>query len=158
MPEVGSLTIEDAQLIYRNFAGREGLFNAEGDRNFSVLLDEDTANRMLEDGWNVRELKPRDGEERGAPILQVSVSFKRKPPEIYLVSRNRRTKLTEDMVELLDAIDYSLVDLIVNPYPWSVGGKSGIKAYLKKMFVTVREDDLDRKYENVGFNDEGDSD
>lgn len=155
MPEVGSLTIEDAQLIYRNFAGREGLFNAEGDRNFSVLLDMDTAADMLADGWNVRAMKPREGEQQETFILQVSVKFKNKPPEIYLISRNRRTKLTEDMVELLDAIDYSMVDLIVNPYPWSVGGKSGIKAYLKKMFVTVREDDLDRKYEKVGFNDEG---
>ena len=41
------------------------------------------------------------------------------------------------------------MDLTLNPYAWEVNGKTGVKAYLKSIFVTIVEDDLDRKYADV---------
>ena len=38
--KIPPLTIENAQLIYRNFAGRQTVFNAEGDRNFGIVLED----------------------------------------------------------------------------------------------------------------------
>ena len=140
--------IEDARLIYLNFEGRGDKFNREGDRNFSVVLDPETANKMLEDGWNVKSREPRDEGDEPFYYIQVTVSFKAKPPQIFTVTEitKVRTQLTESMVATLDYADIASVDLICNSYDWEVNGKSGTKAYLKKMFVTLRQDALDLKY------------
>ena len=42
--------VEGARLVFRNFSGKEGQYNREGDRNFAVILDQETAERMAADG------------------------------------------------------------------------------------------------------------
>lgn len=140
--------VEGAKLIFLNFSGRETIYNVAGNRNFCVVLDEKTAKAMLADGWNVKLPKPGEDEEENTkdPYLQVAVKYKIRPPKIVLITSGGRTFLTEDMVEILDGMDFENVDLIANASYWEVGDKSGIKAYLKTMYVTVDEDDLDRKY------------
>lgn len=152
-------TIEGARIVFRNFAGREGQYNREGDRNFAVLLDDPKIEKeMKREGWNVKYLTPRDETEKEQPYVQVSVNYKGRPPKIVLLSnrggRQVRTDLGEEEVEILDWIEIANVDLILNPYEWSVSGKTGIKAYLKSMFVTMDEDELDQKYNTVPYADE----
>jgi hypothetical protein len=150
MPNDGTVLMEGVRIVFRNFAGKEGQYNREGDRNFAVLLNDDTANAMAEDGWNIKWLQPReDADEDDTPqaYLQVSVNYsKGRPPTIALITGRGRTNLDEDSVEMLDWADITNVDLIVRPYAWEVQGKSGVKAYLKSMFVTIEEDELERKY------------
>ena len=43
-------------------------------------------------------------------------------------------------------VDIETVDLIVNGSYYEMNGKSGLKAYLQSMFVTIREDALELKY------------
>lgn len=138
--------VENARIIYLNFKGRESQFNSQGDRNFCVVLDDKTAKKMAKDGWNVKFPEPRDEEEIRDPYIQVSVKYKIRPPKIVMLTSTSRTFLTEDNVEILDGMDFRNVDLIANASYWEVGGKSGIKAYLKTMYVTLDEDDLDLKY------------
>lgn len=146
-----SVVMENVQIIFRNFAGKEGQYNREGDRNFAVLLDPETASAMEADGWNVKQLRPREadeGEEQlaGAFYLPVSVSYKGRPPRVVLVTTRGRTNLDEDSIEMLDWADIVNVDLIVNPYAWTVAEKSGVKAYLQSIYVTIEEDPLEIKY------------
>jgi hypothetical protein len=141
-----TVKIEDARIIFRNFAGKETKYNREGDRNFAVVLPPDIAQQMLADDWNVRFLDPRDEGDDGVYYLPVAVSYKNKPPKIVMITSTARTHLDQESVETLDYADILTVDLIVNPYSWAVNDKSGIKAYLKTMFVTIDEDDLEKKY------------
>lgn len=145
----GTLTIEGARLIFRNFAGKEGQYNREGDRSFCVLLDPDLAAQMRRDGWNVKTLKAREEGDEEQAYLSVSVGYRYRPPRINLITSKGRTPLSQEEVEILDWIDTDNVDLIIRPYEWSVRGQSGIKAYLQTMYVQMHEDELDLKYADV---------
>ena len=104
---------------------------------------------MAKDGWNVKWLKPRDEDEKEQAYLTVAVNFKGRPPRVVMVTSRGRTPLGEEDVEVLDWADISNVDMIVRPYEWAVNGKTGIKAYLKSIFVTINEDELELKYADV---------
>lgn len=145
----GTLVIEGARIIFRNFAGREGMYNRDGDRNFCVLLEPELAVQMAEDGWNVKSLKAREETDDVQPYLMVTVGFKIRPPRIVMITSRGRTDLSEHEVEVLDWVDVRNVDLIVRPYEWAVNGKTGIKAYLKSLFITIDEDVLELKYADV---------
>lgn len=148
-PNDNTVVMENVRLIFRNFAGKEGMYNREGERNFAVLLDEETAGKMAEDGWNVKALRAREEGEPEQPYLQVSVNFKGRPPRVVMITSRGRTTLHEDEVEILDWADIRVADLIVRPYEWAVNGKTGIKAYLQSIFVTIEEDELELKYADL---------
>jgi len=158
----GNVTIEDARLVYKNFAGREGEYNEAGVRSFACVLPEDIAQAMAADGWNVKRFKPRmDDDPNTVPeaYVPVAVSYRIKPPRVVMVAERYnhrtgefekvRTNIPEELVEMLDYADMAKVDLIINPSFWSKNGRSGIKAYLHAIYVTVRMDALERKYAEV---------
>ena len=144
--EAKTFMVEDARIIFRNFAGKEGQYNREGDRNFAVVLPEDVASEMLADGWNVRYLQPREDGDVPTPYISVAVNFTNQPPRVVLLTSTARSHLSEDTVEVLDWADIQKADLIARGYDWEVNGKSGTKAYLQSLFVTIEEDELERKY------------
>lgn len=147
MAEAKTFKIEDAQIIFRNFEGKEGMYNKKGDRNFAVIIPDDkTAQDMLRDGWAVKFLEPREEGESPTPYVSVNVNYNNRPPRVVTLTSNGRTNLTEDTVEILDWANIANVDLICRAYDWEVNGKTGTKAYLQTMFVTIEEDDLERKY------------
>lgn len=145
-----NLMIENSRIIFRNFAGNEGQYNRAGDRNFCVPLEPADADAMMRDGWNVKFLKPREEGDEPQAYLKVKVNLGgNRPPKIVMVTSRGRTTLDDDMVGILDWADIASVDMMLNPYSWDVNGKSGITAYLKSIFVTIQEDELDLKYANV---------
>ena len=144
--DVKTFMVEDARLVFRNFSGKEGQYNREGDRNFSVILDPEAAQEMLADGWNVKFLASREDGEPDTPYIQVAVNFSNRPPRVVMITSTARTHLNEDSVAVLDWADIKVCDLIARAYDWTVNGKSGTKAYLQSMFITIEEDELERKY------------
>jgi len=144
-----TVVIENARIIFRNFAGKEGKYNREGDRNFAVLLDTEDAKDMESRDWNIKWLEPREEGDEPQAYLSVSVSYKQRPPRIVMITSRGRTPLSEDEVELLDWADIKTIDMILNPYSWAVSGKTGVKAYLRSMFVTIAEDALELKYADL---------
>jgi hypothetical protein len=142
------IMIENAHIFRRNFTGREGMYNQAGQRNFLVSLDEKTAKEMAKDGWNVKFPEARDEEEDARdPYIQVNVGYKIRPPRIIMITSTGRVIMTEENVEALDWVDIAMADLIFTASEWSVNGKSGIKAWLKSLFITIEEDELERKYQ-----------
>jgi len=142
--------IEEARLVFRNFTGRPGMYNNEGNRNFCVLLTPEQEQSLQEDGWNVKHLRPREEDDLPQPYLQVKVQFGKYPPHIMLITSKGKTDLTENDVSLLDWAEINRVDLIVRPFTWERSdGKHGISAYLKSIYVTIEEDKLEMRYMNV---------
>ena len=145
---VENLVIEGARLIFKNFAGEESKFNRKGNRNFCVILDEDQAHELMDMGWNVKELNSRE-DEPPAYYIQVSVSFDNIPPKVLLISGRTKTVLDDTTIDSLDYAEISNVDLIIRPYNWEVNGKTGVKAYLKTMYITVVVDEFASKYDDM---------
>jgi len=148
MSEPLTAQFDKAKLIFKNFEGREGKFNAKGVKGFSVEIpDEKVAQAMLKDRWNVKYPNPREDEEEVRnPHLPVAVNFSIKPPRVIMITSSGKTQLNESTIEMLDWADIKNVDLIVRGFEWSTNDKSGVKAYLKTMYVTLEEDELDRRY------------
>ena len=141
------LKIENAHIFWTNFAGKEKQNNPAGKRNFCVEIpDEDLAVALKRDGWNIKYTK--DSEEYGGPkpYVQCEVRYGDYPPKIYKVTSRNKTLVTEDIVGDFDKDEISYVDLYISPSHWTVGSKSGIKAYVDSMWITVEEDDLTKKY------------
>ena len=154
MAKPQNITLENVSIVFRNFSGADGPFNKAGDRNFGLLIDQESAEAMERDGWNIKYLKPREEGDTPQAWLKVKVNFNGRPPRVVLISENgsgekSKTNLSEDMVSILDWAPLESVDLIINPYEWSVNGNTGITAYLQSIFATMAQDDLEKKYANV---------
>lgn len=150
---VPNLTIRGAKLILKNFQGKEDQYNKDGRRTFGVLLSEEDVAAMAQDGWGVKRLKPRpdDPEQYEQPWLKVEASYRKFPPTVCLINSLGKIRLTEETIGQLDWTAMGNVDIIINPYCYDAfaGNPGGIKAYLKTLYVTVLEDDLDALYADV---------
>lgn len=136
-----NIIIENAKIWARNFKGEEHLpYNPKGKRNFCLTLDPEMARDLVDDGWNVKY--DRDD----IPYIPVAVSFDKYPPKIYEVTSKGKTLLNEETVGDLDDDEIEYIDLIIRPYRWTVNGTSGVKAYVKSMYVTIQENALLDKY------------
>ena len=144
------LQIDNARIVHRNFSGAESKFNRKGDRNFSLVIeDEETARKLADDGWNVKIRDARDDDDVPFMFLPVKIKFNERGPVAYLKAGNAEpVKLDEESIGILDDIDILGIDLDIRPYNWEVNGKTGRTAYLQSIFVTQEVDRFAARFEN----------
>ena len=151
----GILMIDNARIIYRNFSGIGSKFNREGDKNFSVVIDDQQiADSLIQDGWNLKIKPPRDEDDIPFMYLPVKLKFNDRGPNVYLESGKNRIKLDEESISCLDNVDIVNVDLDIRPYDWEVNGKTGRTAYLQSMCVTQEVDRFAKQYAEEEYPEE----
>jgi hypothetical protein len=151
-----TITFRNTQIIYRNFSGKAGPYNEEGERDFCLLLDEGLAMELKDRGLNIKPVKKRDEDETEQMYyLPIAVSYKVRPPRVYMVTGDgdrmplRKTMLDESLVGMMDSLELSEAHLIIAISNYDVRGSKGKKAYLQSFFGHVMLDELEREYETV---------
>lgn len=143
----GILQIDDARIVHRNFKGEGSKFNRAGDRNFSVVIEnEEIADELVKEGWNVKVKPPRDDEDTPFITLPVKIKFNDRGPIVYLRSGDNMVKLDEESIDCIDDMDIISVDMDIRPYDWEVNGKTGRTAYLQSICVTQEIDRFAARY------------
>lgn len=143
-----NLVLKDARILFQNFAGSKKQFNPEGARNFCVVIPDELAPQLMNDGWNIKELKPMEEGLPPTPYLKVNVGFGPYPPTLFMVT-NQKTLLDETTVGLLDASYIVNADVIISASFYEVNGRSGYTAYVQKGYFEIEQDELDLKYQDV---------
>lgn len=145
--------VDGRAIRFRNFAGKAGKFNTEGERNFCLVLDPKDAEEMTEEGYNVKWLKAKDETDVDIPYIKVKVPFRnrygeptRRPPKIVQITKAGKTTLNEESVTNLDWAEIEKADISIRPNEYEPGK---ITAYLKTMYVTLMQDDFEDRYYDV---------
>lgn len=146
-------------ITYKNFSGREGEMNKAGDRNFSVCLDEDTAQYLADRGWYIKVQEPKEGENRVPRyLLKVRISYRFTEPTIIKVSERCKKRVHENDINDLDKLHIKNVSVRITPSKWKKGSNFGVSAYVDRMYVEYEEDSFDDDYINIPDGDYGSED
>lgn len=145
---IPDLEIENAQIkwAFSHFDGRADTFNDEGDHNFTVILSEQQAAELMEQGWPI---KPNQGREEGDPVeylLKIKISYRFEAPKIFLIKNKRKIRADERDLTDIKRTTTEQIDVIIQPSPWVYGGNSGITAYVKELYAVVKESQYAEKY------------
>lgn len=174
------LEIANAQIIFKNFSGREKtaivngrqkVVNDAGRRNFQVILDPeqseiwwngervsnpDFGQELAEIGFNITA-KP--GREEGDPVqyrLPVAVSYDSNiSPKLYLISNGNKVLIDAETIDSLDYMDIIKADIVINngrPYE-NNNGRMMVKAWCNEGYFTLARSRFANVYEDTSFND-----
>lgn len=156
-----TIQIDDARIIYRNFAGNPSQYNREGERNFAVLIDDEEMAEALQNdlnrygvGWNVKIKAPREEGDSPFMFLPVKVKFNARGPKIYVESAGRRMTLDEETIGMLDDIDIRSIELDIRPYDNEVNGRPYRSAYLQSMYIVQEIDRFAARFAEEEFPEE----
>ncbi len=149
--KVEQLMLEEVQIIFKNFTGTKSTYNAEGERNFSVIFDDpEYAKDLIALGWNVRVFRQTDEDDPIQYHMSVKVNYAgHHPPRVFAVKASGALPLEESTIAMLDWTPIKYCDVVINPYKWTVNEDSGIKAYLNTLYAVVDENKFDIKHAGV---------
>ena len=138
--ERGRLLVDDAKIIYKNFAGRGSDYNKEGDRNFSLVIPQEFVEGLLADGWNVKEKVSQSTGEKFY-VMPVTVRYFDENGDgcdAVMKANGSKIILNPDTIGQLDRADIVRCDMDIRPYFWKYGNKSGKSAQLEVISVEIR--------------------
>lgn len=148
------ISIEDTNFIWRtNFSGdpeRDSFGSTARVANI-IIPSQTQAEELIAAGFNVKQTKPKDGEEEGfEPTYFVSIKVNYDtdyPPRIYLVSGDADPLLLdEESVDILDRCYVLNVNATLNPYVNPRTGRSSL--YVRTMYVEqdIEDDPFASRY------------
>lgn len=137
------LQFDDVMITHKNFSGTAGPYNREGERNFSIIIDDaEIAQDLIEMGWKVKIKEPREEGDTPFMYMPIKVKFNGRGPVVYLISGPHRKKLDESQIGMIDNISIKHLDMDIRPYDWErPDGQRGRTSYLQAMYV---EQEVDR--------------
>lgn len=161
----GTLQIDNARIIWPNFAGKEKGFDREGDRNFTLVFDnEELVDELIADGWNIKKRPSDNDDEPPFMTMKVKLGYKEyldkqgnvervSGPTAYLWSNGNRTELDQDSIECLDHIDRGEINLDIRPHDWFYNGREGRTARLNVIEVFQNVDRFQERYARMSRED-----
>lgn len=152
---VPNIVINNARLIFCNFSGAPEKYSRNPGRHFGVVIDDpEQAAALAEEGWNVKTFIPKhqeEGENIVIHFIDVKISFDVVPPTIKLVTNNKPVAIGEEELDTLDNVRINSAKVAIRPYCWEVDGKSGIKGYLKTLYLEIERDEFAYLYDDEPF-------
>ena len=173
----GNLNVENAVLLFKNFAGEPTRVNpAGGKRTFNLVLNQEYAEKLHAQSWNVkaREVKDQIAEDERALTVNFDTYMQQHqgqfdhvmffteivvnensefPPKIYKVSEFNGEKtmaiIPPDQWYRLDKEQLMNVDLVIHPYTHgrSIANPDAKKGYLKTLYaMAMPVNDFNGKY------------
>lgn len=142
------VTIEGTKLMFRNFAGAKTQYNREGDRNFHVVIDKDTADKMDKDDWFIKINEPKNEGDEVKYTVKVRIG-ENDEPSVYVIGENKKpVRFNKGQFKRIDRLNIVDVDVVFHQAAstFEYHGREYHSAYLDKIFINILEDDLDKKY------------
>lgn len=136
------IAIENTNFIFRtNFSGDpdRDTYGNDARRANIIIPDVEQAQYLIDQGFNVKVTKPREGyEEDFVPeyFVAIGVNYDSPfPPKIYLVPGHEAEPvlLNESSVSCLDGIQVHNVNVVLNPYTNQKTGRKSL--YVRTMYV-----------------------
>lgn len=138
------VSIENTRFIFEtNFSGdpRRDKFGSTK-RYANIVLPEDVASQLMEEGFNVKCLDPKEDYESNEPtyFIKATCNFESKyPPRIYLVSGdNNPSLLDSEAVGVIDTVYIKNVNAILSKWYNDNTGKWSL--FVRTLYV---EQELD---------------
>lgn len=142
-----TVVLKDIGLVFRNFSGEARQYNNPGDRNFNARVSEAQANMLRSKGFRIKEMTPNEYSDEPSYFLKVKVSYRFDAPNINLITSRCTRRLDEDSVGELDHMSIEKCDISIVGSNWTQpSGESGVTAYLRSMYATLKEDPLELEY------------
>ena len=149
------LVIKDVRIVMktRNFSGlNPGKFDRPGARNFSIFLDPEKVDiqKLQEEGWNIKFGKPNPEDPDDVPSAFLRIHANWFPledsrsgmnPMIFKSVGGEMIRLDEETVKSLDKDEILKANVTITGRWMESPTYTGVVAYLKKLAVTVSEDD-----------------
>lgn len=141
--------VDDARIMFRNFAGAEGRYNQKGRRNFCLQLDDESSKLLEDDGFNVKVLEPRD--EDGTPIHYIKVNVNMdsvRPPIIQYKNNHGIMDLDENTIIKLDDASFRELHIEFNAYRRTDEATriTTTTAYVSKILAVIEEDEFESRF------------
>lgn len=146
-PHYEPIILEDARLLFPNFAGIATEFNKPGDRNSCVLIGDELAAQLAAIGWNIRIGKSTDPDVVPGKFINFTVKIDSKfPPRLWLIRQGHRPELmSPEDYNILDFARFKSVSLKINQYIWQEKPQR-VSGYLEEGFFELMPDPLRDRY------------